>query len=106
MNILETRKLAEEMATLAAKNGECEDDEEDRYVMLVDLSERIDFSHVRALVSESDFKEYAQEMAEDVSGQDMSSWPFDHIDWSAAAHALKIDYKSVDFDGETYWYKS
>jgi hypothetical protein len=106
MNILETRKLAEEIAVFKEKNGDLDEDEKDRYVMLVDLSERIDFSHVRALVSESDFEEYAHEMAEDVSGQDMSSWPFDHIDWDTAAHALKLDYKSVDFDGETYWYES
>ena len=106
MNILETRKLAEEISSLAPKGVTRDEDENERYAMLLHLSDQIDFSHVKALVSENDFEEYAQQQAEDVSGQDMTAWPFDHIDWAAAAHALKIDYKSVNFDGETYWYES
>jgi hypothetical protein len=33
------------------------------------------------------------------------SWPASHIDWSAAASALRMDYSQVEYDGVTYWYR-
>lgn len=59
------------------------------------------------LIRDSYFVEYAQELAEDIGaiGHDLP-WPACHIDWDAAADALKMDYTSVEFDGETYWVRS
>jgi hypothetical protein len=28
------------------------------------------------------------------------------IDWEATANGMQQDYKQVDFDGETYWYRA
>lgn len=62
-----------------------------------------DWRYGETLVHESYFVTYAQELAEDCGmvNRDVT-WPNDHIDWEAAARELRMDYTSVDFDGETY----
>lgn len=58
------------------------------------------------LIRDSCFEDYARELAEDIGAipKDLG-WPVGHIDWPAAADALRIDYAEVDFDGVTYWYR-
>jgi hypothetical protein len=58
------------------------------------------------LIRDSYFKEYAQELAEDIGAIDpKASWPNDCIDWDKASSELKTDYQTVEFDGVTYWYR-
>jgi hypothetical protein len=59
------------------------------------------------LILDGDFKEYAEELAEDIGaiGKDLR-WPACHIDWDAAADALKVDYHCVDFGGYEYWVRA
>lgn len=63
-----------------------------------------DWRHGTALIVDWYFEDYAREMAEDLHGDAVrdAHWPFNHIDWEAAANALKMDYGEVTFDGETY----
>lgn len=62
-----------------------------------------DWSHGEALIRESYFTQYAEQLAEDIGAINKNAeWPLAHIDWEAAAAALKIDYTEVDFDGVTY----
>jgi len=58
-------------------------------------------------IAGADFEDYAREQAEDMYGKELKSskWPFNCIDWSEAADELMSDYLSVDFDGETYYYR-
>ena len=59
------------------------------------------------LVRESYFKEYAQELADDIGAIDSeASWPNTCIDWDKAAWELKMDYTSAEFDGVTYLFRS
>lgn len=61
------------------------------------------------LISDDHFTKYAEQLADDLgylNGGKAESWPFNHIDWEAAAEALKMDYSSVEIDGNTYWYRS
>lgn len=59
-----------------------------------------------ALIADSYFEEYAQELAEDCGMIDRNSpWPACHIDWKAAAQALQADYSLISFNGEDYWYR-
>jgi hypothetical protein len=59
------------------------------------------------LIAGSYFKEYAQELAEDIGAINKSNeWPNYCIDWERAARELKIDYTSVDVNGETYWFRA
>jgi hypothetical protein len=62
-----------------------------------------DWQHGVTLIRDSYFKEYAQELAEDIGAINSdASWPNDCIDWDKAARELRMD-TSGDFDGVTYW---
>jgi hypothetical protein len=56
------------------------------------------------LIRDSYFKEYAQELAEDIGAVDSNAtWPNNCIDWDYAARELRYDYTGIDVDGVTYW---
>ena len=58
-----------------------------------------------ALIRESYFEAYAQELADDMGSIDQKAqWPYTCIDWEQAAKDLQQDYSSVEFHGVTYWY--
>ena len=58
------------------------------------------------LIRDSYFREYAQELAEDIGAiSGNAQWPLNCIDWDAATEQLQQDYSSVDVDGVTYWYR-
>lgn len=47
-------------------------------------------------IADSYFEEYAQQLAEDIGAiKSDAGWPLMHIDWEAAANALKVDYTEV-----------
>lgn len=62
-----------------------------------------DWQYGCTLIRESNFEDYARQLAEDIGAIDRdANWPNNHIDWEAAADELRIDYTEVDFDGVTY----
>ena len=66
-----------------------------------------DWKYGEALIRDSYFREYAEQLAEDIGAVDRNaSWPCNCIDWDEAARQLKQDYTSVDFDGVEYWVRS
>ena len=63
-----------------------------------------DWQYGEALIRDSYFTEYAQDLADDIGAIDRNlSWPNSCIDWDRAARELQMDYASVDFDGVMYW---
>ena len=57
-------------------------------------------------VANWDWKNYAQELAEDIGALPKDAgWPTYCIDWDAAARDLRMDYTSCEIDGNTYWYR-
>jgi hypothetical protein len=58
-----------------------------------------------ALIRDSYFTDYAQELLEECGyiPKDFPSWI--KIDWEATAHNVRIDYTSTEFDGVTYWFR-
>ena len=58
-----------------------------------------------ALINDDYFVEYAQDLAEDLGMDRNQPWPYSCIDWDAAADALKTDYSSCEYQGETYWFR-
>ena len=72
------------------------------YAMRDEISE---WRHGEALIAEEDFAEYAEQLADDLYGVEQH-WPFNHVDWDAAADELKSDYSSIDYQGSTYLYRS
>ena len=58
------------------------------------------------LIRESYFKDYAQELAEDIGAVNPNaSWPNNCIDWDMAARDLRMDYTSTDIGGVTYYFR-
>jgi len=56
------------------------------------------------LIHESDWVDYAEELAGDVCDmKNASAWPFNCIDWAKAADQLAADYSQIEIDGETYY---
>ena len=63
-----------------------------------------DWQHGTTLIRDSYFKEYAQQLADDIGAIDSdATWPCNCIDWDEAARQLKQDYTGVEFDGVTYY---
>ena len=59
-----------------------------------------------ALIADSYFQEYAQDLAEECGMVDTSArWPMTCIDWEQAARELQMDYGSIEINGYTYWYR-
>ena len=68
---------------------------------LQELSEQVDLKDVQ-LIHEDDFEEYTEELCKDCGyiSDDFPWWI--KIDWEATADNVKMDYTSVDFEGESY----
>ena len=66
-----------------------------------------DWIYGAALIRDSYFEDYAQELAEDCGlAAETDQWPNPCIDWSQAARELQHDYTLVDFDGVDYWIRA
>ncbi len=67
-----------------------------------------DWEHGEALIRDSYFAEYAEQLAEDTGDYNSREvrWPYTCIDWEQAARELQQDYTTVDFDGVDYWIRS
>jgi hypothetical protein len=63
-----------------------------------------DWAYGETFISADYFTEYARELAENIGAITSDhGWPLAHIDWEAAADALKIDYTEFEFMGTTYY---
>ena len=63
-----------------------------------------DWSYGEVLIRDSYFKEYAEELANEIGAIDSNvNWPVSCIDWEQAASELQMDYNCIDFDGVDYW---
>lgn len=63
-----------------------------------------DWHSGETLIRDSYFKDYAQELAEDIGAINRDAkWPNNCIDWDQAARELQMDYTDGDFEGVTYW---
>ena len=66
-----------------------------------------DWPDSKALIRDSYFQEYAEQLADDIGAIDSNAtWPCNCIDWERAASELQYYYTSVDYDGVTYWVRS
>ncbi len=58
------------------------------------------------VVNEEYFETHMRDTAMDIHGVDIDAFPFCYIDWERACENMtQQDYKSIDFDGETFWVK-
>jgi antirestriction protein len=110
-DLIDSRDVIERIAELQAvlDAGESLGDDRDEYMALTTLAEEAsgyipDWEYGETLIRDSYFKEYAQELAEDIGAiTGDETWPASCIDWDQAARELQMDYTAVEFDGVTYW---
>ena len=57
------------------------------------------------LISEGEFVDYCMNMLEDIGYISKDLPVFIEIDWKQTAENLKADYRSIEYQGETYWYR-
>jgi len=59
------------------------------------------------LIPEDEFEDYARDFAKDIHGSEVrnASWPFDCIDWEQAAEELQQDFSTVEYQGDTYFFR-
>lgn len=84
-----------------------DEDEKQELIDLRDLTDSAmwpesEWMHGVTLIRESYFVKYAKQYADDLHDTANISWPFDHVDWQAAADDLRQDFTEVEFDGVTY----
>jgi hypothetical protein len=58
-----------------------------------------------SFIRDSYFTEYAEDLVKDISDMPRDIPSYIEIDWEATARNIRQDYSSVEFDGETYWYR-
>jgi hypothetical protein len=119
-DIIDSRDVEERITELDDQrsefdpSGTCEravldEDEADELTALLKLREEAegyseDWKYGATLIRDSYFRAYAEELADEIGAINSDqTWPLNHIDWEAAADALKEDYTAVDFDGVEYW---
>jgi hypothetical protein len=110
-DVIDSRDIIARIDTLQADLEEIDDDEREELAVLLALSEECagyasDWTYGEALIRESYWVKYAQELAEDCGFTASDEWPGRHIDWEAAADELSQDYSDVDYRGVTYRVRS
>lgn len=109
-DVIDSRHITERIEYLEGlEDDEIDDDEKDELKALKGLEEEAgtsEWGYGVTLIKESYFRDYAEELAEDIGAisGDMQ-WPLNHIDWESAANELLIDYSAVEFDGITYYFR-
>ena len=63
--------------------------------------------HGVTYIRDSYWTDYAQELAEDIGAIPKAlAWPACHIDWEAAADALRQDYSTTEIGGVDFHYRA
>ena len=57
------------------------------------------------LISEDYFTEYAKELVQNIGDLPRDIPSYLEIDWDATAENIKVDYSTVEIDGDTYYYR-
>jgi len=57
------------------------------------------------LINDSHFTDAMRELVEDIGDMPHGMPSYLAIDWDATADNLRVDYSSVEFDGDTFWYR-
>lgn len=107
-DVIDSRDVIARLEYLRDGDG-LTDDEKRELDALIKLDEEgrdyaPDWEYGATLIRDSYFTDYAMQLAEDIGAiKADAQWPYNFIDWTMAAHELRIDYTSVDFGGVTYW---
>ena len=105
-DVIDSRDINERINWLEDTDDDDEKAERAALIALRDEAEGYaeDWQYGVALIRDSHFKDYAEELAEEIGAINRNpTWPNNCIDWDEAARQLQQDYASVEFDGVEYW---
>lgn len=110
-DVIDSRDVIARIEELERMRDEAplDDTEVDEYRALKKLESACEgedeWTHGLTLIRDTYFAKYAEQLADDIGLVRPSNqkWPYNHIDWEAAAEELKDDYTAYDFDGVTYY---
>lgn len=109
-SIIDSRDVLEWLDDFESREpDELDEDDREAFAALKALADQAegyadDWKYGAQLIRDSYFKEYAQQVADEIGdGANHGGWPYTCIDWDQAARELRMDYTSVEFDGVTYW---
>ena len=105
-DIIDSRDVIARIAYL--EGADIDEDEQYELKTLQELVEQCEncsnWEYGEGLIRGGYFTEYAEQLASDIGAIDSDAqWPLSHIDWEAAAEALKQDYSEVEFDNTIYY---
>ena len=69
-------------------------------------NESSDWAYGETLIHYDHFTEYTQQTIEDVGDLPRNLPGYIVIDWEQTAENLKVDYSTIDFDGQTYYIRN
>lgn len=105
--IEELQAQCEDFASREAWAEECPDEAEELEVLAAFASDAADYApdwnYGTTLIRESYFKDYCQELVEDIGDLPEGIPSYVVVDWEATARNLKVDYTEVSFGGVTYF---
>jgi hypothetical protein len=115
-DVFDSRDLIELMDKLENEKAESEEEggpefDEDSAELLKALQDLEgecggEWQHGIGFIRDSYFKDYAQELAEDIGAINKeAAWPNNCIDWDQATRELQMDYSSTEIGGITYWWR-
>lgn len=110
-DVIYSNEITDKIAELY-NNDERDEEEESEYNALLELEAQCkayndDYDYGETLIRDSYFKEYAIELASEISDPNIDNvWPYNCIDWNFAAMMLKQDYVSVQYHDVTYWIRA
>ncbi len=108
-DVIDSRDVIERIDYLTDvidRADEIDEDDVSELAVLKALAEEgeslADWTHGVAIIRESYFTDYCQDMLDDCGDlpKDLPSYLV--IDWEATAHNLRMDYTEIEFDGITY----
>ena len=105
----ETLTTAEEEAQAAFDSADADfgTDEQKELAELEELeSEVSEWSDGNTLIPEYEFTDYCRELLEDCGDIPKNLPGYVVIDWDATADNIRMDYSTVEFQGETYLYRA
>ena len=106
--IIDSRDIQERIDYLKSLGDEADEIDKEELATLNQLKEDADASKWEfgvTFIRDSYFENYTQELCEDIGDVPRGFPSYIVIDWERTAENIKIDYTTVDFGGETYWYR-
>lgn len=100
----EETELAE--TSLRAAKVRLQEWDDDNSARLVRIREVLEEIGDEAMIKESYWVEYCEEMVKDIGDLPSKIPTYIEIDWEATAENIQQDYSSIEYDGNTYYYRN